>query len=102
MSSDPVRIMVVANETLGGRVLIETVKRRAEELVADMRPYSVTVICPQNQPRHGYVIYDESVRTAAENRLQTTIAQRKRAGVVAQGEVMDPDPYAAVTDALDE
>jgi hypothetical protein len=102
MPAEPHKIMVVANETVGGRKLIDTVKRRAEEIVGENRPYQVTVICPQNQPRHGYVIYDESVRTAAENRLETTLAQLKQAGVVAQGEVMDPDPFAAITDAIDE
>jgi hypothetical protein len=94
--------MVVANETVGGRALIDAVLRRVEEAKSDGRPFKVTVICPQNQPRHGYVIYDESVRTAAENRLETTIAQLREAGVEAEGHVMDPDPFAAVTDALEE
>ena len=60
------------------------------------------VICPQNQPRHGYVIYDSTVREAAENRLQMTLALLREAGIEADGEVMDPDPYAAVMDALGE
>ena len=60
------------------------------------------VICPQNQPRHGYVIYDSTVRDAAENRLQMTLALLREAGIEADGEVMDPDPYAAVMDALGE
>jgi hypothetical protein len=102
MPAEPHKIMVVANETVGGSKLIDTVKRRAEEIVAENRPYVVTVICPQNQPQHGYVIYDESIRRAAENRLETTLEQLKRAGVVAQGEVMDPDPFAAIADAIDE
>lgn len=102
MTADPRRILVVANETVGGRALIDAVKQRAEELLRDTQPFEVTVICPQNQPRHGYVIYDDSIRTAAENRLETTIEQLKQAGVAARGEVMDPDPFSAVTDALDE
>jgi hypothetical protein len=62
----------------------------------------VHVICPQNQPRHGYVIYDSMVRDAADNRLKMTIALLREAGIEADGEVMDPDPYAAVMDALGE
>jgi DNA-binding LacI/PurR family transcriptional regulator len=62
----------------------------------------VHVICPQNQPKHGYVIYDSMVREAAENRLRMTLALLHEAGIEAHGEVMDPDPYAAIMDALGE
>src|SRR5215216_719243 len=91
------RILVVANETVAGQPLVDAVKRRAEG--ADVH---VHVICPQNQPRHGYVIYDEHVRDAAENRLEMTLALLREAGIEADGEVMDPDPYSAVMDALGE
>jgi hypothetical protein len=91
------RILVVANETVAGKPLIDAVRERAagDEV-------HVHVICPQNQPRHGYVIYDSMVREAAENRLKMTIALLREAGIEADGEVMDPDPYAAVMDALGE
>jgi hypothetical protein len=42
------------------------------------------------------------VRDAAENRLHMTLALLREAGIEADGEVMDPDPYAAVMDALGE
>ncbi len=89
------RILVVANETVVGRALIDAVKRHA-----DQGEVQVHVICPQNEPRHGYVIHDEYVRDAAENRLKMTLAQLHEIGIEATGEVMDPDPYAAVMDAL--
>ena len=95
--SDAKDILVVANETVVGTQLIDAVKHHA-----DAGAVSVHVICPQNQPRAGYVIYDESVRGAAENRLAMTIAQLKEAGVEATGELMDPDPYSAIMDALGE
>jgi uncharacterized protein YciI len=91
------RILVVANETVAGQPLIDAVKRRAEGHEVD-----VHVICPQNQPKHGYVIYESMVREAAENRLRMTLALLREAGIEAHGEVMDPDPYAAVMDALGE
>src|SRR3712207_2189220 len=94
-------ILVVANETLGGRALIDAVQRPAEEGHSNGKPFRVCVVCPQNQPKSGYVIYDESVRSAAENRLATTIAQLRQSGIEAEGEVMDPDPFAATTDAVD-
>jgi len=90
-------ILVVANETLAGRQLIDAVKRHA-----DQGPVAVHVICPQSSPKHGYVIYDESVRDAAENRLDMTVAQLKAVGIDASGEVTDPDPYTAITDAIGE
>jgi hypothetical protein len=93
----PERVLVVANETVGGRSLIEAVKSHASR-----GPISVRVVCPQNRPRHGFVVHDESVREAAENRLGLTIAQLREAGIEAAGEVMDPDPYSAATDALAE
>ena len=95
--SDRRNILVVANETVTGQPLIDAVKRRA-----DSGPVAVHVICPQNQPKHGYVIYDETIRGAAENRLQMTIAQLREVGVEAEGEVMDPDPYSAIMDAVGE
>ena len=91
------RILVVANETVAGKPLIDAVKRRA-----DGDSIEVHVISPQNQPKHGYVIYDEHVRDAAQNRLEMTVALLREAGIEADGEVMDPDPYSAVMDALGE
>ncbi|HET7747167.1 MAG TPA: universal stress protein [Vicinamibacteria bacterium] len=91
------KILVVANETVVGRPLIEAVKRHAE--AGDVK---VHVICPQNQPRSGFVVYDEEARWAAENRLKATVARLQEAGIQADGAIMDPDPYSAVMDALAE
>jgi hypothetical protein len=91
------RVLVVANETLGGRKLIDAVKARSER-----GPAEFIVIAPQNRPRFGNVIYDETVRRAAENRVEATLAALREAGVEARGEIMDPDPYAAVMDAVGE
>src|ERR671919_2211746 len=91
------RILVVANETVAGQPLIDAVRGRGGGEKVD-----VHVICPQNEPKHGYVIYESMVRDAAENRLQMTIALLREADIEADGEVMDPDPYAAVMDALGE
>src|SRR3954447_14540489 len=100
MSGEPHRILVVANETVGGRALIDAVRKRAEAAHRDGRPIEVMVVAPQNQPKHGYVVYDDSVRAAAESRLRTTVEQLRAAGIEATSEVMDPDPYNATMDAL--
>jgi hypothetical protein len=100
MSAEPLRILVVANETVGGRALIDAVRKHAEAAHDQGRPFHVTVVCPQNQPKAGYVVYDETVRHAAENRLDTTLAQLREVGIEADGEIMDPDPYNATMDAF--
>jgi hypothetical protein len=91
------RVLVVANETLGGRSLIDAVKARSER-----GPAEFIVIAPQNRPQFGNVIYDESVRQAAENRVDVTLAALRDEGIEARGEVMDPDPYSATMDAVAE
>ena len=100
MTAEPLRILVVANETVGGRALIDSVRRHAEHSHEQGRPFEVMVVCPQNDPKHGYLVHDESVRAAADNRLRTTLEQLRAVGVEATGEVMDPDPYHATMDAL--
>jgi hypothetical protein len=89
------KLLVVANETVGGTPLIDAVKKHA-----DQGEVKVTVICPQNQPKGGWVIYDESARDAAENRLATTLAALREIGIAADGEIMDPDPFSATMDAV--
>jgi len=91
------RLLVVANETVAGKPLIDAVKRHAAGDEVQVR-----VISPQNQPKHGYVVYDEHTRDAAQNRLEITLALLREEGIEADGEVMDPDPYSAVMDALGE
>jgi hypothetical protein len=88
-------LLVVANETVGGNKLIEAIKRRASQ-----GPIRCTVICPQNKPRDGFFIYDESVRSAAQIRLEYTLERLRGMGIEAAGEVMDPDPFLAVQDAI--
>jgi hypothetical protein len=102
VSADPLRILVVANETVGGKALIDAVKHHAEQAHASGRPFHVTVVCPQNTPKHGYVIDESHVRQAAENRLRLTIAQLREVGIEAAGELMDHDPYGATMDAIAE
>src|SRR3954466_7478246 len=95
MSAAPTRLLVVANETVVGKPLIDAVRARAAK-----GPLQVHVICPQNQPRAGWVQYGEEARWAAENRLKATLARLAEAGIQADGAIEDPDPYTAVMDCL--
>jgi hypothetical protein len=90
-------VLVVANETLGGRALVEAVRRRAAE--GDVR----FVLCvPQNRPRSGLVIYDDAVHDAAQARIDLALEFVHAEGIDAIGEVGDPDPYTATIDAVRE
>jgi hypothetical protein len=90
-------VLVVANDTHGGRPLIEAIKARAAAGDA-----SFVVIAPQNKPQSGYVIYDEAVRDAAQHRVEQTLSALRELGIEARGDVMDPDPFHATLDAVRE
>jgi hypothetical protein len=95
--TDPRHILVVANETVAGKALIEAVHKRAAE-----GPIRVTVVSPQNAPRAGFVVYADSRRSSAERRLRRTLDLLHEAGIAARGAVVDPDPLQAIKDAVYE
>jgi hypothetical protein len=88
-------VLVVANETVAGRALIELLKRKAEESAI-----RVTVVCPVSQPSEGYVVYEDTRRAAAGRRLDRTLTKLREAGISAHGFVVEADPVQAVRDAL--
>ncbi len=88
-------LLVVANETVAGRSLIDAVRRRAAGGV-DL----VTVICPVHDPREGYVVYEDTRRASAGRRLERTLADLREAGIPAHGLVVETEPVDAVRDAL--
>ena len=90
-------MLVVSNETVGGHKVLEAIEQRAAE-----GPIRVTVVCPQNPPRQGWVIYDDTVRSAARVRLELLVDRLREMGIPVRGEVMDPDPYQATQDAVRE
>jgi hypothetical protein len=91
-------ILVIANETLGGAKLLETVEERAHE-AGEAR---VVVCVPRNRPKHGNVIYDDFVFGAAQVRVDLARTFLSLRGIRAVGEVGDPDPYTAAMDAVAE
>jgi hypothetical protein len=89
-------VLVVANETLGGRSLIEAIRARAGE---DVR---FVLEVPQTRPKAGLVIYDDAVFDAAQARVDLALEVIRDMGIRAIGEVGDPDPYIATIDAVHE
>jgi phosphopantetheine adenylyltransferase len=88
-------LLVIANETVAGRSLIEAIERRGKD-----GPVRVTVITPVNQPREGYVVYEDTRRAAAGRRLEKTLEALRSAGIPASGHVVETDPVAATRDAI--
>ncbi|HET8969037.1 MAG TPA: hypothetical protein VFN06_06390 [Gaiellaceae bacterium] len=93
--TDVTSVLVVANETLVGKELVDTLLGRAEQ-----GPIRVVVVAPVTQPREGYVVYRDSRRAAAGRRLDSVLAALRLAGIPAHGAVFDDEPLAAVKDVL--
>ena len=90
------RILVVANETVAGRSLREEVVRRAQEGDAQ-----VLVVTPALNTRIRHWTSDEdTARTAAQIRLDESLAALSEAGIDAHGTGEDDDPCQAIEDAL--
>jgi hypothetical protein len=92
-------ILVVANETLGGAALLERIREHADAEGGDIR---VVICVPRTRPRHGNIIYDDSVYDAAQVRIDLARAVLRADGIDAVGEPGDPDPYTATMDAAAE
>jgi hypothetical protein len=91
-------ILVVANETMGGRRLRELLAQKAK-----VNPSLVVrLVIPQSRPRRGSVVYVQSVRDAAQVRLDLALSVLREAGFEVTGEVGDSDPFNATMDAIGE
>jgi len=91
-------VLVVANETVAGRGLIEALERRAGEGGVEL----ITVLAPVNNPRDGYVVYEDTRRAAAGRRLDRTLEVLRAEKIPAHGMVVEADPADAVRDALNQ
>jgi hypothetical protein len=89
------QILVVANETVVSRALVELIERKAAGGAV-----RATVVAPVAQPRQGYVVYYDTRRAAARRRLDRTLALLREAGVPATGIVVESDPVSALRDAI--
>jgi hypothetical protein len=90
------RILVIANETVGGEELLAILRRKAEG--AQSR---VLVVTPAlNSQVRTWASDEDGARAAAQSRLDASLAQLERDGIQAEGEVGDGDPVQAIEDAL--
>jgi GABA permease len=90
------RVLVVANETVGGEELLSAIST-----LAVSQKTQFLVICPALNSRLKTFTSDEDpAREAAQSRLDETLARLEAVGIEASGEVGDGDPLVAVDDGV--
>jgi hypothetical protein len=90
------RILVIANETVGGRALTDLIHERSEGVREE-----VLVVTPAlNSPLRHWTSDEDDARAAAQDRLDASLDRLQTLGVQARGSVGDSDPLQAIEDAL--
>jgi hypothetical protein len=87
-------LLVFLNEVAGGRKLLQAVRERQDQVSG------VVVAAPQNQPSVGQLTDSSEVREAARARVEVTMSVLSEFGIPSIGEVMDPEPWLALDDAV--
>ena len=95
-SPDERRVLVVANETVGGDELM----RAIGDLALEGRT-RFHVVCPAlNSRLRTWTSDEDPARVAAQARLGATLEHLSAVGIEAEGNVGDVDPLVAVEDAV--
>jgi hypothetical protein len=90
------RVLVVANETVGGRALSDALRERTHG-----RDAEILVIAPAlNSHLRHWVSDEDGARAAAEERVRASVANLATTGLNVRGEVGDGEPLQAIEDAL--
>jgi hypothetical protein len=88
--ADEANVLVIANETVLGRPLLDRIRERAHR-----SPASFLIICPQSDPT-------QSEHPEAERRLRRALAVLRGEGLDVHGQIAHPDPYTAVMHAVED
>jgi Universal stress protein family len=90
------RILVIANETVGGQALREAIAGRAQAGRTE-----ILVVAPAlNSPVRHWVSDEDDARAAAQQRVEASVARLSETGLVVRGEVGSGEPLQAIEDAL--
>jgi len=83
-------VLVVANETVIAKPLLDTIRQRAAQGAA-----SFLIVAPQSDPAGG-----EHVHPDAERRLRAALSELRSEGIDAHGQIAHPDPYTAAMETV--
>jgi GABA permease len=90
------RILVVANETVGGPELLSEIRERSRG-----RHARVFVVAPAlNTPLKTWTSDEDEARSVAQDRLDASVSSMRAVGLDASGEIGDGDPVQAIEDAI--
>lgn len=91
------RVLVVANETVGGDALLREIEARCRG--RDCRILVVTPALTASRASHWASDVDEAIELARQ-RMELSLIALQRLGLKAKGEIGDSDPNVAIEDAL--
>ena len=83
-------VLVIANETVLGKQLLDKIRERAQRGNA-----SFLIVSPQSDPSEGS-------HPEAERRLRRAVAELRGEGLDVHGQVAHPDPFTAALEAMRE
>jgi phosphopantetheine adenylyltransferase len=83
-------VLVVANETVLGELLLDRIRERAKE-----GPASFLIVCPQSDPARGE-------HPEAERRLRAALSILRSEGLDVHGQIAHPDPYVAAMEVVED
>jgi hypothetical protein len=87
-SPDEANVLVIANETVLGAPLLDTIRARAAA-----SPASFLIMSPQSDP-------SSTPHPAAESRLKRALAELRGDGIDVHGQIAHPDPFSATMEAV--
>ena len=89
-------VIVIANETVGGQMLQETIHEKAKGVREE-----VLVVAPAlPSPVRQWASDIDNARAEAQRRLDESLERLREGGINARGEVGDSEPLQAIEDAL--
>jgi len=91
------RLLVVANETVGGGALLDEVRARCAERRSEILVVTPALVASRAEQWASDV--DEGIELARQ-RMELSLLAIQGAGLKARGEVGDSDPNVAIEDAL--
>jgi hypothetical protein len=83
-------VLVIANETVLGKQLLDKIRERAR-----LGDASFLVVSPQSDP-------SGAPHPDAERRVKRAVAELRAEGIDVHGQVAHPDPFSAALEAIDE